>query len=314
MKKENLKEKGWGFYIMILIIIGLLCMFFSLIISGLAGDGINSPSGNIALIPIKGIIVGDAQKGLISSQSAASSDIIEMIETAAKDDAIKGIILEIDSPGGMVVPTDEIGQAISKVNKTTVAWIRSTGASGGYWIATNTDMIFANKMSVVGSIGVISSYLQFSGLLDDYNVTYERIVSGKYKDMGSPYKNLTFEEREIFQTLIDKIRVYFIQEVAENRNLDKSMVEELATGQVFLGYEALELGLIDRIGGKDEVHTYMKKKLNLDDIRIAEYRTEKTFFEMLSSVYSDNSFYVGKGIGAGIIEKSQQPSYPMVWS
>lgn len=313
-KKPEIREYKWGFYIAVLIALGFLSMIFAGIMSAVTGNGITSTSGNIAMIPLKGIIVTNAETGLLSTKMASSTDIIKMIEKAQKNDAIKGIIFEIDSPGGMVVPTDEIGQAIKRANKTTVAWIRSVGASGGYWIATATDRIFVNKMSVTGSIGVIGSYLQYSGLLERFNITYERLISGQYKDMGSPYKNLTFEERDIFQDMIDKMRESFIYEVAQNRNMSYEEVEKLATGQAYLGYEAKELGLVDEIGGKEEVKEYLKKKLNLTEIKIAEYEKEKTFIEKLSSVSTDNSFYIGKGIGASLIEKAKLPGYLSIWS
>ncbi len=313
-KQPEIKEYRWGFFIAVLIVLGFLSMIFAGLISLFSNNGISYPSGNIAMIPVKGVIVTDAETGLISITAASSTQIVKMIEKADNDNAIKGIIFEIESPGGMVVPTDEIGQAIKKSNKTTIAWIRSVGASGGYWIATATDRIFANKMSVTGSIGVIGSYLQYSGLLDRFNITYERLISGKYKDMGSPYKDMTIEEREIFQNMIDRMRESFIYEVSQNRNMSYEAVEKLATGQVYLGYEAKEIGLIDEIGGKEEVKQYLMKKLNLTEIKIAEYRKEKTFFEKLSSVFTDNSFYIGKGIGASLVEKAEQPGYLSIWS
>ncbi|MEA3514035.1 MAG: signal peptide peptidase SppA [Nanoarchaeota archaeon] len=316
MKKtqSQIKQKyGWGFLIVLLITFGFLSMIFAGIVSLFVDDGISYPSGNIAMIPIKGIIISDPASGFISSAAASSTEIVKMIEKADKDTAIKGIIFEIDSPGGMVVPTDEIALAIKRSNKTTAAWIRSAGASGAYWIAASTDRIFVHRMSATGSIGVIGSYLQFSGLLEKYNVTYERLVSGKYKDMGSPYKDMTSDEREIFQNLIDKMRHFFIEEIAENRNLSYDYVENLATGQIYLGYEAKELGLIDEIGGKEEVKEYLKKELNLTKIDIAQYKKEKTLIDILSSVFNDNSFHIGRGIGSSIAAKSAEPDYPMIW-
>ena len=316
MKKtqSQIKQKqGWGFFIVLLITFGFLSMIFAGIVSLFVDDGISYPSGNIAMIPIKGIIISDPASGFISGAAASSTEIVKMIEKADKDTAIKGIIFEIDSPGGMVVPTDEIALAIKRLNKTTAAWIRSAGASGAYWIAASTDRIFAHRMSATGSIGVIGSYLQFSGLLDKYNVTYERLVSGKYKDMGSPYKDMTSEEREIFQSLIDKMRHFFIEEISENRNMSYDDVEKLATGQIYLGYEAKELGLIDEIGGKEDVKEYLKKELNLTEIDIAQYKKEKTLIGMLGSVFNDNSFQIGRGIGSSIASKSAEPDYPMIW-
>jgi protease-4 len=104
-------------------------------------------------------------------------------------------------------------------------------------------------MSITGSIGVIASYLQFSDLLDEHGVTYERMVAGRYKDMGTPFKDLSDTERLIFQQTLDQIHTEFIEGVAENRNMSVSEVRKLATGQVYLGIKAIELGLVDAIGG-----------------------------------------------------------------
>lgn len=313
INQSEIKPFRWGFFIALLIVFGFLSMIFAGIVSLFVDDGISYPTGNIAMIPLKGVIISDPASGFISAAAASSTQIIEMIEKADEDSSIKGIIFEIDSPGGMVVPTDEISLAIKRLNKTTVAWIRSAGASGAYWVAAATDRIFAHRMSATGSIGVIGSYLQFSGLLDKYNVTYERLVSGKYKDMGSPYKNMTQEEREIFQNLIDKMRHFFIEEIAAERNMSYDDVEKLATGQIYLGYEAKELGLIDEIGGKEEVKEYLKKELNLTEIDIAEYKRGKTFIEMLGSIFNDNSYQIGRGIGSSIASTGSEPDYPMIW-
>ena len=159
------------------------------------------PSGNVAVIAIKGPIMAENSGGMFGSGAATSTDIVNYIEEAEKDPGVKAVLFEINSPGGTAVASDEIAQAIhllkEKTNKTTVAWIREVGASGGYWIASASEYIVANRMSITGSIGVISSYLDFSGLMDRYDVNYQRLVSGEHKDMGTPFKPLSKEEEII---------------------------------------------------------------------------------------------------------------------
>lgn len=313
-KQQKNREKGWGFYIAVLITFGLLSMIFAGILSAFSSDSAAYPSGNVALIPVKGFIVGDAATGLISESYASSTDIVKMIENAEKNPSIKAIIIEIDSPGGMAVPSDEIGQAVKRANKTTVAWIRSAGASGAYWIASAADRIYANRMSAVGSIGVIGSYLDFSEFIQEYNVSYERLVSGEYKDMGSPFRDLEPDERQILQDMIDKMREFFIIEVSKNRNLGYDTVEELATGRIYLGHEAKGLGLIDNIGGKPEIKQYLRSRHNLTSVEIAEYRTQKSFFDLIGSIFSRNSFYIGKGIGDSLVEKGPASGSPLIFA
>ncbi|MBI2130309.1 S49 family peptidase, partial [Candidatus Woesearchaeota archaeon] len=149
---------------------------------------------------------------------------------------------------GSPVASEEIANAIKKTNKTSVAWIREIGTSGAYWVASSTDYIIASRVSITGSIGVIASYTEFSGIMKDYNLTYRRLISGKYKDIGDPFKELVPEEQEILQSYLDSIRDYFVEEVAKNRNMKKQEVEKAANGLFYLGGEAKKLGLIDEIG------------------------------------------------------------------
>ena len=293
----------WGYAIFVLLLLGILGFIAVGIISLFVGVDVESLSGNVALIPIDGVIVGDKDSDFLFESVTSSPEAVELIEKANKNPNIKAIILEINSPGGSAVASEEIANAIRKTNKTTVAWIREAGASGAYWVASATDYVVANRASITGSIGVIASYLEFPGLLDKYNVTYRRLVSGKYKDIGSPFKEMTDEEKTIFQQSLDDIRDYFVSEVAKNRNLNKKDVDKIANGLFYLGAQAKDIGLVDELGGKDEVISYIEKK---EGIRadIVKYKKDKTLFDILSEVLSKQSFFVGKGIGSSIFEKT----------
>ncbi len=297
MAKEKVRNK-WLTAIKIIIILAILSFIISGLLSFLSETDFKE--GNVALIPIKGIIT--SEEGRAFGQSiASSSTIVEFIENADKNPKIKAIIFEINSPGGSPVATEEIANAIKRTNKTTVAWIREIGTSGAYWIASSTDKIVANRMSLTGSIGVIASYLEFSGLLDHYNVTYERLIAGKYKDIGTPFKPLSREEKALFQKQLDKLHDYFISNIAKNRDLPEDKVKELATGMFYLGEEAKELGLIDVLGGKEEAIRIIEDKLNIT-AEIIEYKEERTLMDLLSEISSEQSFYVGKGIGSSLFD------------
>lgn len=302
---------GKGTWIFVAIVI-LMLFFMSFVIAGiisvLIGADFESVGvGNVAVIPVKGFIASEPDISLLGAQVAASSEIVEMIEKAEDTSSIKAIVMEINSGGGSPVASDEIAQAIKDSEKPTVAWIREVGASGAYWIASATDEVIAHEMSITGSIGVISSYLQYSGVMEDYNVTYERLVSGKYKDIGTPFKELSPYERVLLQEKIDTIRDLFIDEVSGNRKLPRESVEEIATGMFYLGTEAKEMGLVDELGGKHEVESYLEDELN-QSVNFVMYKRQRTFTDILGSLSTHSFFYMGKGIGNALVTSHNENS------
>jgi protease-4 len=282
----------------------ILFIFSAIIATFFINDADTITGYNTAIIPIKGEITSEESGGLFSDSSASAKEIIANIDKAKKDANIKAIIFEINSPGGSPVATDEIAEAIESLkekNITTVAWITESGASGAYWIASETDYIVANRMSIVGSIGVYGSYLELYGLMNRYNVTYKRLVSGEYKDAGTPFRPMSTNEELMLQKKLDKLHTYFISAVAENRNMSYKIVETLATGEIFLGVEAKDNNLIDELGSKKEAIAYIEKK---EDIIVItkEFYKEKSFIESMTSVMNKNSYYIGQGISSGLIK------------
>jgi protease IV len=252
--------------------------------------------GNIALIPIEGPITttGGSYMG---ERTVSSEDIVNFIKEAEESSQIEVIMFEINSPGGSAVASDEISSAIKKTTKPTLSVIREVGASGGYWVASSTNHIIANRMSITGSIGVISSYLEFSGLMEKYGVGYEQLIAGKYKDMGTPLRKLSGEEKKIMQGKLDKIHYYFIQEIAENRKMDIKDVTKLATGEFYLGVEALDNGLIDQLGDKDTAQEYIKETYGIEEVDFVIYERELSFFEAFGVAMEEFSFKMGEGMG-----------------
>jgi len=283
------------FFLFIFVIVFL--GFLSLLIS----PGVDVKSGNIAVIPVTGVIsTGGGADSFLSPGIADSDQIVEWIKKADEEDKIKAIIFERNSPGGSPVATDEIASAIKKTKKPTVAVIRESGTSGAFWIATSTDTVFANKMSLTGSIGVIASRLEFAGLLENYNITYRRIVAGKYKDAGSRFKEMTPEEIALFQKTVDKIHEYFIEEVATNRDLNPVAVRQIAHGFVFLGEEAKRLGLIDFLGGKDDAVEFLEEKLSIE-ADLVEFKERATLRDIFGKVTDESFYYMGQGIGSVLV-------------
>ncbi len=291
-------------------LIGGAVLFFSVILLFMIGimallvsPDFESLEGNVAVIPIKGEILAE-DEWTLGGTTVSSTDTIELIEKAEESGSIKAVIFEINSPGGSGVASQEISDAIRRMNKPSVAWIRDEAASGAYWAASATDHIVASSMSITGSIGVIASYVEYGGVLNKYNASYERLVSGQYKDMGSPLRQMTPAEREKFQALLDGIHEEFVAAVAENRNLDTGYVKSIATGEVFLGKEAVRMGLVDEIGGKQEALNYMESQLNITPEPVS-FKKRKTFFDAFSEAASRQSFHVGEGIGSSLMRQQR---------
>lgn len=288
MAKKETKQSWWKRISIgraISIMMSLIILFFMIMIFGLFAAVIVGPvpTGNIAVIHIDGMIT--AQEGY--GNFVFSSKIVEFIKKADQDSQIEAIMLDINSGGGSAVGSDEIAQAVKKANKTTIAVIREAGASGAYWIASSADIVYANRMSITGSIGVIGAYLEFDGLLEDYNITYRRMVSGKYKDIGSPFKEMTQEEQAMFQGMLDQIHEFFIEEVALNRNMTVEQVREISNGELFLGVKAKELGLVDRLGTKQDAVNFIEGEFNIT-ADLADYKSRSGIADFLGT-FSKNS-------------------------
>ncbi|MFH1506688.1 MAG: signal peptide peptidase SppA [archaeon] len=307
-KKPEPEKKRHSHWWVVFIIIVVLLLFFMgcsvMIMSVGSGSEYTKSQGNVALIQISGVLRTGSSSDFFAPEYASSTKIIQKIRDAENDASVKAIVLEINSPGGGAVASYEVVNELKKSKKPTVSWIREVGASGAYWIATSTDYIIANPMAVTGSIGVIGSYLEFGGLLERYNVTYTRLVSGKYKDIGTPYKELVPDEEAILQQKLDIIYNFFVKDVAANRNMEKDKVEELATGLFYLGVEAKDLGLIDQLGGEDEVKEYLKQEIGLESVKFKKYYDKRTIWDVLGSVLQGASFNVGRGMASYLSQDS----------
>lgn len=306
MAKEVVVERCRTKAILLTLVAILFIIFVIIPLSLLVFDG--KEIGNVALIPITGVIMGDGGSSTFGMASISSQDIVGFIEEADSDPTLKAIILEINSPGGSAVASDEVAAAVKKAEKPVVALIREAGASGAYWIASASDHIVANKMSITGSIGVISSYLEFSGLMEKYGVAYEQLTSGQYKDIGNPYQPLDSKKKAILQAKLDTIHDYFITEVAVNRKLSEDAVRKLATGEFYLGVEAKELGLVDELGDKSTVEAFLQQNYGLTDVQYVHFEKEAGLFDVLSGVFSSFSFEMGKGIGSIFLQQQTQNS------
>ena len=202
-----------------------------------------SSQDRVALIRIEGVIL-DAQA------------TISELKQYSENPLVKAIVLRIDSPGGGVVPSQEIHDAVKRVknksNKAVIASMGTVAASGGYYIAAATDRIIANPGTLTGSIGVIMEMANFEGLMKKVGVEGVVIKSGRFKDVGSPLRKMSDEERKLLQSVMDDVHHQFIQAVADGRSLEVSDVEPLADGRIYTGRQAKEARLVDELGALDD--------------------------------------------------------------
>jgi protease-4 len=233
-KRSLLRRVVWGAVIVIGGLIVLNALFPDLDLSG---------ENRIALIRVEGVIL-DAQT------------TIGDLKRFSENPLVKAIVLRIDSPGGGVVPSQEIHDAVKRVknksNKAIIASMGTVAASGGYYIAAATDRIIANPGTLTGSIGVIMEMANVEGLLKKVGVEGIVIKSGRFKDAGSPLRRMNEEERKLMQSVMDDVHQQFIQAVAEGRSLEMSEVQPLADGRIFTGRQAKEARLVDELGDLDD--------------------------------------------------------------
>ena len=201
-------------------------------------DGFDGGNGTIALVEVSGAIMD-------------SKDIVRQISKYRRDDDIKAIILRIDSPGGAVGPSQEIYDEVLRVradNKKIYASMGSVAASGGYYIAVAADRVFANPGTLTGSIGVIMAFSSAEKLMEKIGLEPQVVKSGKYKDVGSPARKITAEERIYMQRVVDDVHRQFIDAVAKGRNMSTQEARKLADGRIFTGRQAFELKMVDEMG------------------------------------------------------------------
>jgi protease IV len=201
--------------------------------------------------------------------------IREELKKAEEDPSIKALIVRINSTGGTVTASDIMFKEIDLFKKKThipvIAVMMDVAASGGYYVALAGDTIVAHPTSVTGSIGVIMLSLNAEGLLQKLGVTTSAFKSGERKDMGSPFRALTDDERKIFQDLIDGLHSQFLSRLVESRKLPVDVARKIADGRVYTAQQALELKLIDQIGYMDDVLNFAKQKIGVDEARVVVY-------------------------------------------
>ncbi|HET6498509.1 MAG TPA: signal peptide peptidase SppA [Coriobacteriia bacterium] len=199
----------------------------------------------VAVLYLDGMIAGT---GSIYNGIVTPEYFVDQLERAEDDPSVRAILIRVDSPGGTIAASQEIAMELERVTKPVVVSVGDICASGAYMVASQSDEIVATPTSSVGSIGVISQIPNVEGLLDELGVEFTVLTAGEHKDAGSPFRSLTETETALFQQHLDLAYHEFIRTVAEGRNLPEADVEEMATGWIWPGTVAEEMGLVDTIG------------------------------------------------------------------
>ena len=257
----------------------------------------------ILMLNISGFISERERGGSILSLKKRPSLVVmvrEALQKAEKDNKIAGIILKINSPGGTVTASDIVYHEIIKFKKKrkipVYACITGIGTSGGYYIAAAADDITAHPTAITGSIGVIALKFNAEALLGKIGIENETIKSGDKKDIFSPFRPITFEEREILQEIIDHLHNRFVDSIFIQRKdlLTKDQIYKLGDGRIYTAEQALDSKLIDHIGYLDDTVERMKKSLDIDKARIITYHRSGEYPGTIYSAYpSDNSTILG---------------------
>ena len=252
---------------------GLLAVMVLLAVgSALLPDRWKSPSGEIALVRIQGMLMD-------------SQNIVRQLSNYRHNPNVRGIVLRIDSPGGAVAPAQEIYNEIMKLkadHKTVYASMGTVAASGGYYIACAANYVLANPGTLTGSIAAVMAFSNIEELTDKIGVKPIIIKSGKYKDVGSPLRGMKPEERKILQSVVDDVHQQFVQAVAKGRGLPVSEVNEIADGRIMTGQQALTLKLVDEMGGLEKTIELLAKKIGVEGRpKVIEEKEKTPFFDWL---------------------------------
>jgi protease IV len=254
-------------------------------------DRWKSPTGDIALVRIQGMLMD-------------SQEIVRQLSDYRHNPGVRAILLRIDSPGGAVAPAQEIYREVEKLregNKIVFASLGTVAASGGYYIASAADYILANPGTLTGSISAVMAFNNVEELAAKIGVKPDVIKSGKYKDVGSPLRAMTPEERKLLQNVIDDVHQQFVQAVAKGRGLSISEVSLIADGRIMTGQQALKLKLVDELGGLEKSIELLAKKIDVvGRPKVIEEKEKTPFFDWL----------LQGSLSSNLVNTLMHPSFP----
>jgi len=228
----------------------------------------------VALIDVDGLILNRRSGSLFGGGENPVSMFREKLDKARNDRKVRAVVLRINSPGGTVAATESMYRMLERFKqsgKPVIACITDVGASGGYYLACGARTIVCQPASITGSVGVVVQTVSFTGTMKLLGIRSEAIASGKLKTMGSPLKDMTDQEREVFRSIVNQFFDRFVEVVAAGRKLSPEKVQELADGRVYTGTQAAELGLVDRLGFLQDAIDQAKAAAKIERAKVVMY-------------------------------------------
>jgi protease-4 len=320
------RRRRWPFVVGGLVALGLVGLIvFAVVLILLAASGPTAPavydeeyvSGNgpdkVAVVPVEGVIApaDDTLGGTVPTSTPEG--LTDALRQAGSDPSVVAVVLEIDSPGGGVTASDEMHQSVLDFEENTgepvVVSMQDVTASGGYYISTAADRIVANKTTLTGSLGVIIPLTNFAEAADKYGIKQVVIKSGKYKDMGSAFREMTPKERDILQSIVDDLYAQFVDVISEGRDIPKDRVREIADGRVYSGLQAKKLGLIDSFGGLDEASAIAGNLAGTSDTTVVRYVQQPSFTDTLLALLAPGKSQAEQIMDAAGLNLEPKPYY-----
>lgn len=254
----------------------------------------------VGVIDISGAIMAGSATGIFGEEMAGD-EVVAQLRQAARDPRVKAVVLRLNSPGGTAAASQEIADEVLRVKKAgkkVVASMGDVAASGAYWIAAGADRIVANPGTMTGSIGVIMDVVDLQGLYGKLGVDTNTFKSGPYKDMGSPGRDISPEEKKIFQGMVDDIYLQFVDTVSGGRKMSVEEVKKIADGRVFTGRQAQKLGLVDELGNFYDAVSLAGELSGLGpDPEIITFKTKGLWRGLLGNVKQSSPLAAIPGVG-----------------
>jgi len=278
----------------------LLAVLFSVVGIYVAGKLVGAVFSDydVAKVSVDGVITNEsASPGPVGGSTPAAEEIADQIERADEDGDAEALVVELDTPGGLPVASDDIREAAAEFDGPTIAYAKDVCASGGYMIACGCDEVFAREDSIVGSIGVNGNRNNFADLAEEYGVTREQFTAGEYKDAGDPLREMTDDEREYIQGLIDAGYDSFVGLVAEARDLDEETVRD-TEARVYPSEEAADLGLVDHVGSHADLEDLVATRLGKDEVEVEPFEPNRGITDKVGIGAQRAAYAFGKGIAS----------------
>lgn len=248
-----------------------------------SGEG----ADKIAVVPVEGAITSADSSLLGPEQTATPQGVQDALRQAEEDPEVAAVVLEINSPGGGVTESEQIHGDIldfkENTDKPVVVSMDATAASGGYYVATPADEIVANSSTITGSLGVIFQLTNVGEAADRLGIEQNIVKSGEFKDIGSPFRELESQERDIFKSLVDESYDEFVEVIVEGRDLSEEQVREIADGRIYSGNQAKELGLVDELGDLETAARISRDRADLDEATVVRYVQPESFGSLLGA-------------------------------